>query len=82
MKEEYLKADVVYGSTTGLERWEQAPKLKFVQLVSAGVDAMVRQRMWHEKEAERVAVATAAGVHMTPISQVRVTHCWTREPHF
>ena len=82
MKEEYLKADVIYGSPTGLERWDQVPKLKFVQLVSAGVDAMVRQKMWHEKEAERVVVATAAGVHMTPISQVRVSLRWTQKCQF
>ncbi|EPS93803.1 hypothetical protein FOMPIDRAFT_1020394 [Fomitopsis schrenkii] len=69
LDEEYRKADVVYGFPTGLERWEQAPHLRFVQLVSAGVDGIVRQRMWHEKEAARVVIATAAGVHMTPISQ-------------
>ncbi|KAI0733960.1 hypothetical protein C8Q72DRAFT_873376 [Fomitopsis betulina] len=67
--EEYRKADAVYGFPTGLERWGQAPNLRFVQLVSAGVDALVHQRMWHEKEAARVVAATAAGVHMTPISQ-------------
>ena len=79
MEEEYRKADAVYGSLAGLERWEQVPHLKFVQLVSAGVDSMVRQRMWHEEESKHVVVATAAGVHMTPISQVCTPRCWRRK---
>ncbi|KZT67620.1 hypothetical protein DAEQUDRAFT_383796 [Daedalea quercina L-15889] len=66
---EYRKATAIYGSPVGLKRWEQVPNLKFVQLDSAGADGVVREKMWHEEGAERVVMATVAGVHMAPISQ-------------
>ncbi|KAH9836553.1 D-isomer specific 2-hydroxyacid dehydrogenase [Rhodofomes roseus] len=67
--EAYRKADVIYGFPTGLESWAQVPSLKFVQLDSAGADSVVRGKMWHEERAEKVVMATVAGIHMAPISQ-------------
>ncbi|KAH9836554.1 uncharacterized protein C8Q71DRAFT_867143 [Rhodofomes roseus] len=65
----YRKVDVIYGFPGGLENWAQVPNLKFVQLDLAGADNVVRGTMWHEEQAQKVAMATTSGIHMAPISQ-------------
>ncbi|KAH9921428.1 uncharacterized protein B0H18DRAFT_560275 [Fomitopsis serialis] len=67
--EEFRKATVIYGYPAGLKDWAQVPNLRFIQLDSAGADSVVRGAMWHDEQAERVVMATVAGVHMAPISQ-------------
>ena len=57
-------ADVLVGELIPhhLESW---PKLKFVQLVSAGIDHLIGHPIWERG----IPVATASGIHSVPMAQ-------------
>jgi hypothetical protein len=69
--EDIARADVIYGFLPKtLQSTKQAPKLKLVQLMSAGSDLALHSAMWKEKEAEAIGLATSSGVHVGSIPQV------------
>lgn len=64
-------AEVIYGLPSG--KWftsaAAVPKLRLIQLGSAGSDYIVRSPLWDDKDSARIQVASAAGVHTGPIPQ-------------
>ncbi|KAF7795289.1 hypothetical protein EIP86_006443 [Pleurotus ostreatoroseus] len=74
-REHLAAADVLYGfPPAALERRAQAPRLRLVQLASAGAERVVASPIWREEgggegEGGRIALATAAGVHTGVIPQ-------------
>jgi hypothetical protein len=67
----YASADAAFGFPQ-VAAFAEIPRMRLVQLASAGADYLLGNPMWkREGEARGVDVATAAGVHMIPISQVR-----------
>ncbi|EKM51281.1 uncharacterized protein PHACADRAFT_177935 [Phanerochaete carnosa HHB-10118-sp] len=65
------EAEVVYGLPLG--EWftsaAQVPKLRLIQLISAGSDRVVRSPLWKDEESKHIQVATGSGVHTGPIPQ-------------
>jgi hypothetical protein len=72
---EALKAaHALYGWGWGrrIQSFDQIPNLRLAQITAAGADEVIHNPMWKEDErANKVQMATVAGVHMVPISQVR-----------
>lgn len=72
-------AEVILGlpRAKDIQHRAQVPKLKFVQLISAGSDHIINSPLWKEEGAESIKLATAAGVHTGPIPQVsKATASW------
>jgi hypothetical protein len=67
------QADVLYGfGAWNVHSFEQIPRVRFIQLASAGADDALKDPMWKDEEGRQsVIMSTAAGVHMGPIPQVR-----------
>ncbi|EIN04029.1 hypothetical protein PUNSTDRAFT_108873 [Punctularia strigosozonata HHB-11173 SS5] len=66
------RVDVVYGLLPpSVDRPELVPRLKLVQLTSAGADRALENPLWKSigKEGGEVVLTTAAGVHVGPIPQ-------------
>jgi hypothetical protein len=65
------QADVIYGQGHNIKSLDEIPNAKFVQISNAGVDDVLVHKFWKEDErAAKVPMATVAGIHMEPISQV------------
>jgi phosphoglycerate dehydrogenase-like enzyme len=66
------QADVLYGfGAWNVHSFEQIPRVRFIQLASAGADEALKDPMWKDEEdRQSVIMSTAAGVHMGPIPQV------------
>jgi hypothetical protein len=65
-------ADVLYGNLARIKAFDGISNVKFAQLSNAGADDVLANKFWHEDErARKVEMATAAGVHIASISQVR-----------
>ena len=71
------EADVIFGlpRATYIRSIHQVPKLRFIQLGSAGSDGIIGSPMWEEQESEReqenwVKLASCSGVHVGAIGQV------------
>ena len=79
-REHLAAADVLYGfPAAALERRTQTPRLRLVQLASAGAERVVGNPIWREEcegEGGRIALATAAGVHTGVIPQVSARGVW------
>jgi hypothetical protein len=64
-------ADVLYGNLRHISTFDAIKNVKFAQLSNAGADDVLANAFWKEDErASKVLMATVAGVHMAPISQV------------
>ncbi|KIP01538.1 hypothetical protein PHLGIDRAFT_349364 [Phlebiopsis gigantea 11061_1 CR5-6] len=70
------EADVIFGlpRATHVRSIHQVPKLRFIQLGSAGSDGLIGSPMWEEQESERerekwVKLASCSGVHVGAIGQ-------------
>ena len=61
------QAEVIFGFRFPLEWLDRAPRLKWVQLASAGSDHMLRAGL-HDKRPD-LLLTTASGVHEVPISE-------------
>lgn len=66
------QADVIYGLPRGkyLTSLAQVPKLKLIQLGSAGSDFIVSSPMWKEEGGDKIGLTSASGTHVGPIGQV------------
>jgi hypothetical protein len=74
-------ADVLYGNLRHISTFDAIKNVKFAQLSNAGADDVLANAFWKEDErASKVLMATVAGVHMAPISQVHLLSlpCSTR----
>ena len=58
--DELWKDTTILVTGSGLPTREQAPKLQYVQLTSAGADSVVKSPLFKEKD---IAFCTANGVH-------------------
>lgn len=71
--EVWRESDAVFGFGYRIQSFDQVPRLRFVQLASAGADILLQSPIWKEDErANQVQMATAAGVHIAAIPQVSV----------
>jgi hypothetical protein len=69
--EAWSEADAIFGLGYRIQSFDQVPRLRFVQLSSAGADTLLQSPIWKEDErASQVQMATAAGVHVAAIPQV------------
>ena len=67
----YAEADVIYGFPVNkIPAVAQVPKLKFVQLTSAGSELILASHFAKDPESKRVPILSASGVHTTAIPQV------------
>ncbi|GJE94036.1 oxidoreductase family protein [Phanerochaete sordida] len=68
---QFADADIIYGLPRGewLTGVAAVPRLRFIQLGSAGSELVVRSPLWQDPASERIQVASAAGVHTGPIPQ-------------
>jgi hypothetical protein len=74
----YPRADAVFGFPQ-ISEFADAPRLRLVHTASAGADFLLKNPIWKKEGAKRgILMATCAGVHMQPISQVRVRACARR----
>lgn len=67
------EADVIYGfpvDNVDFQSVAQVPRLRFIQLSSAGSERLLASPMWKEDTSKRIRIASAAGVHTSPIPQV------------
>ena len=73
--DELKAADVVYGLPNGswFKSASQVPRLKLIQLVSAGSERVVNSPLWKDEKAKDIKLTSASGVHTGPIPQVRAT---------
>jgi hypothetical protein len=70
-REALASADVVYGTAHWIKSFDEISKARFVQLSNAGADDVLVNGFWKEDgRASRTPMATVAGIHMEPISQV------------
>ena len=69
---ELAEAEVIYGLPQGssLKSLSQVPKLRLIQLASAGSDRVLKSPIWEDEKSSRIQVTTASGVHTGPIPQV------------
>lgn len=68
---ELAEADVIYGFPADNARAvSQVPKLQFIQLSSAGSERLLASPLWKDEASRRIKIASAAGVHTSPIPQV------------
>jgi phosphoglycerate dehydrogenase-like enzyme len=69
---ELAEAEVIYGLPRGnaLKSVSQVPKLKLIQLASAGGDRIVDSALWEDEKAREIKLTSASGVHTGPIPQV------------
>jgi D-2-hydroxyacid dehydrogenase (NADP+) len=58
-------ADVIYGLWTLQNTIARAPKLRWIQVISAGVDRWIGTDVWHS----RVILTGVSGIHATPIGE-------------
>ena len=67
----YAEADVIYGFPVNkIPAVAQVPKLKFVQLTSAGSELILASPFAKDPESKRIPILSASGVHTTAIPQV------------
>ncbi len=59
------EADVLVGFFPQKNMKQRAPKLKWVQLLSAGADYLTNSEIWRSK----IIITGASGIHATPISE-------------
>jgi phosphoglycerate dehydrogenase-like enzyme len=59
------EADVIYGLILPKSFLERAPKLKWIQMMSAGVDRLKDTDIWRS----RVIITGVSGIHATPIGE-------------
>ena len=78
--EQLADAHILYGfvQQAKLETVDQVPKLRFIQLKSAGAESIVDLPFWKDDRAASIGLTTAAGVHTGPIPQVRALPCVRR----
>jgi phosphoglycerate dehydrogenase-like enzyme len=58
-------ADVLFGLTAPPNTIARAPRLKWIQVVSAGVDRWINTDIWRS----RVVITGVSGIHATPIGE-------------
>ena len=58
-------ADVIFGLVAPPNTIARAPNLKWIQVISAGVDRWVNTDVWNS----RVVITGTSGIHSTPISE-------------
>jgi D-2-hydroxyacid dehydrogenase (NADP+) len=58
-------ADIIFGLVLPKDLPARAPKLKWVQMMSAGVDRLVRSEIWQSA----VLITGVSGIHAAPISE-------------
>ena len=67
----YAEADVIYGFPVNkIPLAAHVPKLKFVQLTSAGSELILASPFAKDPESKRIPILSASGVHTTAIPQV------------
>jgi phosphoglycerate dehydrogenase-like enzyme len=59
------ETEVIVGFAPPHNLLKRAPKLKWVQLMSAGADSIVRTEIWQS----RITITGVSGIHATPISE-------------
>jgi phosphoglycerate dehydrogenase-like enzyme len=59
------EADVIVGFAPPRNILKRAPNLKWVQLMSAGADAITRTEIWQS----RITITGVSGIHATPIGE-------------
>ncbi len=59
------KADVIYGLIPPKDLLARAPRLKWIQVTSAGVDRLRDTDIWRSG----ITITNASGIHATPISE-------------
>ena len=59
------KADVIYGLIPPKDLLTRAPRLKWIQMMSAGVDRLRDTEIWRS----RITLTNASGIHATPIGE-------------
>ena len=58
-------ADVIFAFVVPAETIARAPRLKWIQVISAGVDRWIETDVWHS----RVILTGVSGIHATPIGE-------------
>ncbi|MGD0794796.1 MAG: D-2-hydroxyacid dehydrogenase [Dehalococcoidales bacterium] len=58
-------AEVLVGFIPPRDLQKRAPRLKWVQLMSAGVDSLIGSEIWQS----RITITGVSGIHATPISE-------------
>jgi phosphoglycerate dehydrogenase-like enzyme len=59
------EADILVGFITPHDLTRRAPKLKWVQMMSAGVDSLIGSEIWQSD----ITITGVSGIHATPISE-------------
>lgn len=64
-EDELKEADVIFGFLPpNLHSVFQVPRLRLVQQMGAGSDANLKNLIWREAEADKIALASTSGVHV------------------